>query len=151
MNDSDNYSPNLVAIEEWKLLSATIARLEDVEYKMRSWLLALITGLAVALYSENIDLPVVGFMIIGILLVIVFAWMDLIHRMPKRKAIERSKEVEESLRKGGPAYSGPLMCVKLTARRTGKREELKRMFWNTPYVQILILVILLGLVHLLAS
>ena len=47
MIDKDSRSPNPVAIEEWKLLSSLIARLEDVEYKMRSWLFALITGLSV--------------------------------------------------------------------------------------------------------
>ena len=133
-----------IAIEEWKLLNSVIARLEDVEYKIRSWLIALITGLAVALYSNKIDLPVLGFAIITILLIVIFAWMDLIHRIPKRYAIDRAKEVEKILKGENAIYDGPLMSKSLSEpRKKMMRTELCRMFVNTPYVQILILVILL--------
>jgi ribose/xylose/arabinose/galactoside ABC-type transport system permease subunit len=151
MNDKDNQSPNPVAIEEWKLLSSIIARLEDVEYKMRSWLFTLITGLTIALYSKEIDLSVVSFFLIGSFLVAVFLWMDLVHRMPKREAIELSKEIEHSLRKNGPKYEGPTMSEALGHPRVGKREELLRMVNHTPYIQFFILIILLTLGYLLIN
>ena len=148
LSESNNHSKSnkSIAIEEWKLLNSVIARLEDVEYKIRSWLLALITGLAVALYSNKIDLPVLGFAIISILLIVIFAWMDLIHRIPKRYAIERAEKVEEILKDENAIYDGPLMSKSLSEPRKeiiGK--ELRRMFANTPYIQILILVILLSI------
>ena len=148
MNGGKNSLPDPVALEEWKLLASIIGRLEEVEYKIRSWLVALITALAVALYSKRLDLSVGSFALIGIILIIIFVWMDLIHRMPKRNAIKRDREIEEILREGRQ-YDGPKMSMTLAKpRRCGMLQELWRMAWNTPYLQFLILVILLSLGYL---
>ena len=116
MNGGKNSLPDPVALEEWKLLASIIGRLEEVEYKIRSWLVALITALAVALYSKRLDLSVGSFALIGIILIIIFVWMDLIHRMPKRNAIKRDREIEEILREGRQ-YDGPKMSMTLAKPR----------------------------------
>ncbi len=132
-----------IAIEEWKMLSSIIGRLEDIEYKMRSWLFALITGLSIALYSKEINISWYSFIIIGYALIILFVLMDLMHRMPKRRAIERSKIVEDFLKKGG-VYDGPKISESLK-NREGKWQEFKQMLPNTPYIQIFIIITLIGL------
>jgi hypothetical protein len=144
-NKNDN-SRMLIALEEWKLASSVIARLENVEHQMRNWLFGLLTALTVALYSNKVEaLTGARFIAIGILLVATFVWMDLIHRMPKRGAIELSKEIETCLR-DNLEYGGPSLSTTLAKKRTGKWNELKRMLKNTPYIQIMLLVVLLGLV-----
>jgi len=146
MADKNNESRKAIAIEEWKLVSSVIARLENVEHQMRNWLFGLITALTVAFYSNQIEeLSGVRFIAIGLFLVATFIWMDLNHRMPKRRAIELSKEIEKSLRDNSVEYAGPSLSTALAGNRTGKWKELKRMLKNTPYIQIMILVVLLGL------
>ena len=146
MDDKNSDSRRMIAIEEWKLASSVIARLENVEHQMRNWLFGLLTALTVALYSNKIEeLTGARFIVIGILLVATFIWMDLIHRLPKRSAIELSKKIEECLREN-VEYAGPNLSTALAGNRTGKWKELKRMLKNTPYIQIMILVVLLGLV-----
>jgi hypothetical protein len=151
MDKKNNESRRLIAIEEWKLASSVIGRLENVEHQMRNWLFALLTALTVALYSKDIDLSGISFIIIGLLLVTTFVWMDLMHRIPKRSAIELSKKIEESLKDNNIEYAGPSLSTALAGKRIGKWNELKRMLKNTPYVQIMILVVLLGLAYELVN
>jgi uncharacterized membrane protein len=129
---------NQMAVDEWKLLSSIIARLEDTEYKIRSWLFALITGLAIVMYSDKTELHWIMFLIIGIILVWIFILMDLVHRMPKRYAIKRAGDIEEILKKG-KEYDGPRISSLADPERTGKWEEFLRMWDNTPYRHILLL------------
>lgn len=146
MGNKNDETRRFIAVEEWKLTSSVIARLENVEHQMRNWLFGLLTALTVVLYSNKVEaLTGARFIAIGILLVATFVWMDLIHRMPKRSAIELSKEIETCLR-DNLEYKGPSLSITLAKNRTGKWNELKRMLKNTPYIQIMLLVVLLGLV-----
>ena len=55
MEDKNSDSRRMIAIEEWKLASSVITRLENVEHQMRNWLFGLLTALTVALYSNKIE------------------------------------------------------------------------------------------------
>jgi hypothetical protein len=142
-NDAKPQRADEMAIEEWKALSSLIERLENNEFQMRNWLLGLLTGLAVVMFSEKILLPWQAFLGIGVIVVAIFMLMDLVHRMPKRYAIIRSKEVERCLR-GELEYDGPrLTSPSILSKRPGKWKEFRRMWENTPYKFLLLLVVLL--------
>jgi len=112
MTETAKPEPAEMALEESKALSTLIARLEGTEYTMRNWLMGLLPALLVILnlplYVDKIDVNVpwyVGFTL-GVALITLFMLMDLVHRMPKRYAIERSKRVSKCLR-GEIPYDGP--------------------------------------------
>ena len=105
--------PDTRAMEEWKLLSAVIARYESFEFQLRGWLLVILGGLIAALYAERSRLPWLRFAEIGSIVTIVFLWMELTLRRTKRKAIFRSRAVESALR-GEVEYDGPAITQHLT-------------------------------------
>jgi hypothetical protein len=100
-------------IEELKMLQQIIGRYDDHEIKIRSWLLGLLVALSIARYSEKIHMPGawLGYLASG--LVVLFLFIEVIHRIPKRKAIDRVAEVERAIR-GECDYDGPRINEKLT-------------------------------------
>lgn len=104
-------NPDPCAMEEWKQLQTIIGRLQGLEYMIRGWLLALIGGLITALLTHSLN-PVI-FLVIAILAIAAFCFMELATRAPKRRAIDRCRKVEESLR-GGNKYVGPSITASLS-------------------------------------
>ena len=145
-------APVEVALEEWKLLDGVIARLEDVEYKIRSWLFPLLTALAVApVYSVDVDVPEWFFLAVSLILVAAFMAIELIHRLPKRQAINRARDVEEFLRGKKAVYDGPKMTISLTtSRRPVVWSESWRMIKHGPYIPLVALVLLVHAVYIIA-
>ena len=88
-----------VAIEELKLLSAIIGRIEGTIFQRHAWLFSLITALALALFNKHPLICKQPFLFISSFTTIVFWITDAIQRVPVHRAIERSKIVEEALRK----------------------------------------------------
>ena len=104
------------AKEEWKLLQAIIGRLENNEYKIRSWLIALLTALGVGLFSGKIPLlNPAEFLTMSALLILLFLFIELIHRIPKRRAMNRVGYIEKCLRTG-TGYCGPKIRKELSQR-----------------------------------
>ena len=128
------------ALEEWKELQGIIARLEDGEYKLRNWLLALLTGLCVAILSGKLTMSFFKFSALGQSIIFLFMVADLTHRIPKRRAIERAKKVEEFLRGAEEKYEGPNIAEMLGLRRTLPEygRELWRMLKHTPYLPLMV-------------
>jgi len=152
MIENPKPEPAEMALEEWKALSALIARLESTEYTMRNWLIGLISTLVVALNVADKD-PGVPWYVglgLGVALIALFILMDLVHRMPKRYAIERSRTVDKCLR-GEIPYDGPRFPSGVLVRsRPGKREELFRMWDNTPYRHLFLLLVVFIAASMLA-
>ncbi len=137
--------PVEMAIEEWKLLNGIIGRLEEVEYKIRSWLFPLLTALAVALYFKQDEIPKIVFPLIATFLIFVFMAIELIHRPPKHKAIIRAGKIEEFLRDPTKkVYDGPKITESLSKDRwPGVKKECRRMISHGPYIPLFCFVLFL--------
>ncbi len=97
--EENNGSGKLLAIEEMKILSSIIGRIENAIYQKQGWLFTLITGLALAVLKDDPLICKQQFVAISIPVTILFLIADGIQRVPVHRAIKRSQKVEESLRK----------------------------------------------------
>lgn len=95
-----NEEQRQLALEEVKLLSSIIGRIESTIYQRQVWLFTLITGLALALFKDGPLICRQQFLYLSVSVTIVFWIADAIQRVPVHRAIERSKVVEKSLREG---------------------------------------------------
>ena len=96
-----------IAIEELKILSSIIGRIENSIYQKQGWLFTLITGLTFILLKDNPLLCKEQFSIIAVAITIVFYIADIVQRVPVHRAINRSKEIEDFLSGKISTYSGP--------------------------------------------
>lgn len=112
--------PDSRALEEWRLLQAIIARLDGRLFKIRGWAFALAAALGGTCWSQSQSetsllpwwLPGVG----GTAVLLVSFLMETGLHVPKAKAINRSKEVEQALA-CGHGYDGPQLAVTMTTTR----------------------------------
>jgi hypothetical protein len=101
-----------MAIEELKILSSIIGRLENGMYQKQGWLFALITGLALALLKDSPLICKQQFATISIAITIVFYIADIVQRVPLYRAVLRSEKVEERLR-DNKNFDSPLISKSL--------------------------------------
>jgi len=137
-----------VAIEELRQLQTVIGRMDQLEFQVRAWLLALLGALVAAKFSHSPRLSSVHFLLVGSSLTLTFVLMELVVRIPKRKAINRAFVVEEMLR-SYQSYDGPKISLSLSTH-WGKREILRLMIkeaiiwpvlgFYVPVVAILIII-----------
>jgi len=75
----------------------------------------------------------------------VFMCVDLTHRIPKRRAIEKTREIERFLRDGGQ-YDGPRIVDSLGDRRSVAEHywEVWRMMKHGPYIPLFIAILLVA-------
>jgi hypothetical protein len=108
----DNECQRSAAIEEMKLLSSIIGRIENSIYKQKGWLLTLVTGLSLALLKDEPFISKQQYLFISILITILFLIVDGIQRVPVHRAILRSRDVETSLREN-KNFDSPLISASL--------------------------------------
>jgi hypothetical protein len=101
-----------IALEELKILSSIIGRIENAMYQKQSWLFALITGLTLALLKENPLICKQQFAAISIAITIVFYIADIVQRVPLYRAVLRSEKIEETLR-DNKHFDSPLISKSL--------------------------------------
>jgi hypothetical protein len=95
-----------LALEEFKLLQATVARQEGIRFQIRSWNIALLTALTVSFVASNSPISKGKYLVASIGLAILFLWLEVIHRVAEDRALRRSAVVEAALRDEIP-YDGP--------------------------------------------
>lgn len=95
------------AIEELKLLSSIIGRIENAIHQRQGWLLTLITGLTLVLLKDDPIINKGQFAIISLLITIIFYIADIVQRVPVHLAVGRSREVESFLSGKQADYDGP--------------------------------------------
>jgi hypothetical protein len=143
-------APDQRAIEEWKLLQAVIARQEDLVFRIRGYNYALLTAFSAGLIAGRIAISGWLFLAIGWGVALAFLWMELAQRVGLKRAIERSKGVEQALRSGS-GYDGPLLASTLTEPvRLGAmfRYLLKNeMIWVPTLAVVIVVALLAVFVH----
>ena len=115
---NDEYK-RLAAIEELKILSTIIGRIENAIYQKQGWLLTLITGLTLAVFKDNPFICKQQFLAISIPITIVFYIADVVQRIPVHRAIKRSKKVERSLEKNN-SFDSPSISESLSKGKSIK-------------------------------
>jgi hypothetical protein len=140
------------ALEEWKLASVIIGRLEQGIYWRQGWLYTLVTALMLALLKDNPLLCKDQFAILAIGITALFFISEVIQRVPLHRAIKRSRAIEKSLRLG-KKYQGPLLSKSLAGPKLKSLKAwcrggyeicqfLRRIRVWSPYVLLAILILL---------
>jgi hypothetical protein len=135
-------------MEEWKQLEAIIGRYEGQEFQIRGWLFVLLGVLGAALYAEKPKLSGLVFSAVGGGLVWLYCSMELVVRVPKRKAYKRVEEIEKALRRE-IAYDGPR--ISLTLGTGGIKLDMlwaefrKARVWSF-YASVFAVVVIIGIV-----
>lgn len=144
MNDEYKRSS---AIEELKILSSIIGRIENAIYQRQGWLLTLITGLTLALLKDNPFICKQQFLAISIPITIVFYIADIVQRVPVHRAILRSENVEKSLRENNN-FDSPLISKSLSEGNNIK-DFLKiahKLRVYAPYLGIIAVIVIIYLI-----
>ena len=144
MNDEYKRS---AAIEELKILSSIIGRIENAIYQKQGWLFTLITGLTLVLLKDNPFICKQQFLAISIPITVLFYIADVVQRVPVHRAILRSGNVENSLRDNNNLDS-PLISKSLSEGKNTKD------FFNiahkfrvyAPYLGIIAVIVIIYLI-----
>lgn len=148
MNDEVRRS---VAFEELKILSSIIGRIENTIHQRLAWLLTLITGLTLSLLKEDPLISGGQFVVLSIFATVAFWVADGIQRVPVHRAIERSKQVEKSLR-DNQGFNSPLITDSLSKGRMNKGEFKKVAYRSrviAPYLATGAVVVIIWCISLL--
>ena len=132
------------AIEEMKLLSSIIGRIENAIYQKQGWLFTLITGLTLALLKDNPLIYKGQFAIVSISITLIFYVAEIVQRVSVHRAIRRSERIEGFLSGKQTDYDGPDISGSL-----GQGEGIKdafSFFWKirvwVPYGGIIIMILI---------
>jgi hypothetical protein len=136
------------AFEELKALQAIISSQEEARALIKNWLIGLITVISGAFVSGKVAFSRVGYLIISIGIIVLFLWIDTVHRVSQDRAIGRSQLVEQFLREK-TVYDGPLIGRTLSAANT-LSEQIKalnniRLYF--PYIILTVIVIGIAVVR----
>ena len=128
----------MIALEELKLVQSIIHTQEQMRFKVVGWCIATITGLSVAYLSEKLDLPHTSYFVLSILIILIFLWLDTVHRVAVDRAIMRSGEIEKALR-GEAEYDGPKIGESLSLKNgiLYQLRSLKNVRVYGPYLALL--------------
>jgi len=137
--------------KELEIIESIIDRLEKTEYTIRGWLIALITGLTIALYSGKTSIDKWKFIVLGLSIIIVFLIIEILHRVPKLKAFKRADEIEKHLRGEIAKYDGPKIHLTLSGKRKLKEmlKDLIKIQTCLPYILLMLFILSLGLCYYL--
>ena len=132
------------AVEELKILSSVIGRIENAIYQKQGWLFTLIIGLTLALLKDKPLICKQQFAAISISITIVFYIADIVQRVPVHRAIMRSRKVENSLRENKD-FDSPLISDSLGEGNNIKdffKTALRFRVW-APYVGIFAVIVII--------
>lgn len=87
-----------MAMFELEQLERAISRHEDYVFKIRGWLFTILLALTASTYSKAVDLNPYTYLLVSVAAIVLFSFWEILQRKPKRRAINRSKEIEIYLR-----------------------------------------------------
>ncbi len=96
-----------IALEEWKQAGSIVSHQEVLIFRIRSWYLTLVTAVTVLLLRSGQDIAVEPepYFLLCAVLTILFLWLEVLHRIPLRKAVSRARAIEPAIR-GESGYDG---------------------------------------------
>jgi hypothetical protein len=93
-----------VLLEEWRHIEAGIARYDTLQFQVRGWAISLV----VAILAATVTLREPRMALLGILVAILFWWIETLHDSVKSILIKRTRELQWTLTVylgGGPDLS----------------------------------------------
>ena len=103
-----------IAVEEWRLLQRIIARKETIVFRIRGCCYLLLVVLGAAIFHARTHLAEWILLYLAYLVALTFFAVEVGQKVALRRAIDRSRQVEHSLREGFP-YDGPRLGDTLSA------------------------------------
>jgi len=145
-----------IALAELRTLQEIIARHENHEFRIKGWFVAIIGGLAVAIYSVHVPLDLWEYISVATVAAVSFWLWLLYHRDIVRLATERVSAIENSLRiettitqlPMAIAYDGPKVAISLRKRfpfRTLIRDLILDEQLFSPFIIAVLYLFLIGL------
>ncbi len=105
-NNDEKEKREKMALEELKIVETIINAQEQIRLKISGWGVATVSAISVAFLSKKLGLPPDSYLILSIIILAIFLWLDTVHRVAVDRAIQRSNYIESVLR-GEVAYDGP--------------------------------------------
>jgi hypothetical protein len=142
---SDSSPRYAIALEELKLLQAVIHKQDDARSHIVGWSVAVVVALTVAYLSDK-GLTGKTYCFLGTVVVLLFLWLDVVHKVAQDRAISRVKAIEKSIRTG-TYYIGPCIAGTLTRPNTLYEQCLAARnvrVW-APYATLFLTVLLVSL------
>lgn len=135
-----------LAMEEMKIAQGIIQSRAEAGLRVRGWCITLVTVLAAAKLGADTDVSGVAFILGALSLIVIFFWLDSVHRVSEDRLIERSHQIEASLR-GESAYDGPgigraLQRTNTVRDQLGASRNIR--VWG-PYVALAAVILVVGL------
>jgi hypothetical protein len=88
-----------ITLEELKLVQFIIHNQEQMRIKVVGWCIATISAISVAYLSLKLNLPSKSYFSLSLIIILIFLWLDTVHRVAVDRAIFRSGEIERFFRK----------------------------------------------------
>lgn len=137
-----------LALEEIKILQAIVIKHDDIRSTIINWNVGLITALCVAFLSGKSGLDRIDFFLIGVAIILLFFWLDVVYKIAQNRAIRRSAEIEDQIR-CGTTYDGPIIGKSLTQPNTASEQmnAARNVRVWFPFLALLVLVALVTFSH----
>jgi hypothetical protein len=140
-----------LAKEELKLIQDAIFKEEEYCYSAYRYAFVIISGLALGLFSTNVAIGTVQFLVVSLLVLSGSIYLQLIYRESFYGAVARSYEIQKFLRKEIANYNGPRLYEalhQLSPSRNAVLEALKNPRFSIPNAFLIGLVVLSAIVKI---
>jgi len=88
-----NFNYESLAIEELKILSSIIGRIEGGIHQRQAWLVTILSGLTFALFKDSPYICKLQFAIFSVTIIIVFLIADAVQRVPVHRVLNDRKKL----------------------------------------------------------
>lgn len=137
-----------IAIEELKLVQAIISNQENTRLKIMGWGVAAVVAISVSYLAERVNMPPSSYLGPSVIIIGLFLWLDVIHRVSVDRAIERSATIEQYLRDGDD-YDGPKIGLSMSVSNglSYQLNAVKNIRVYAPYLALTGAVLVVYLFH----
>ena len=129
--------PEVIALEEFKLVQSIINNQEQIRVKVVGWCIATISAISVAYLSKKFQFSPGSYFAVSLTIIVIFLWLDTVHRVAVDRAIIRSGEIESFFRKEVD-YDGPKIGKSISVKNgiPYQLRSLKNVRVYGPYVAL---------------
>lgn len=121
-----------IALKELELLQAIIARQDDFKERTKAIVVAIISALTAAMYSEDVGLPPKAFLVMALSVAGLFAVLESVYGITEINAETRVKKIEKFLRdKSEDSFTTPCVCDSLITPTNAFSKESWLLLWSS--------------------
>ncbi len=121
-----------IALKELELLQAIIARQDDFKERTKAIVVAIISALTAAMYSEDVGLPPKAFLVMALSVAVLFAVLESVYGITEINAETRVKKIEKFLRgESEDSFTTPRVCDSLITPTNAFSKESWMLLWSS--------------------